>query len=266
MNSSTRYTQSYEGRERAQHWDDRADLVIPRRQELLEMILSVMAVAADRDDLRVVDLGAGTGVLADKILQRWPQASVVCVDKSAEMIEIGSAKFGDDSRVLWLQRDLAAPDWPAGLATPFEVVVSSLTIHLIPDDAKRHLYRWAFEHLVPGGVLVNADRLRAATPALDDVYHELWMQHIVRRTKEVLGKDVALATVRERQRTMDQAAGLKCTTLEQNMDWLRGTGFAGVECYWKNGQWAVFGGQTPGSPDPTGNGVRQAFDPFRTQN
>jgi tRNA (cmo5U34)-methyltransferase len=255
MNNSTRYTQSFEGRERAQHWDSRADLVIPRRQEFLEMILSVMAVAADRDDLRVIDLGAGTGVLADKVLQRWPRASVVCVDKAAEMIEIGSARFGDDSRILWLQRDLAAPDWPAGLASPFDAVVSSLTIHLIPDDAKWRLYRWAFEHLVPGGVLINADRLRAATPALDDVYHELWMQHIVRRTKEVLGKDVALATVRERQRTMDQAAGLQCATLEQNTDWLREAGFAAVECYWKNGQWAVFGGQALGGSDSLGNGV-----------
>jgi tRNA (cmo5U34)-methyltransferase len=228
-------------------------LVIPRRQEFLEMILSVMAVAVDRDDLRVIDLGAGTGVLADKILQRWPRASVVCVDKSAEMIEIGSVKFGDDPRVLWLERDLAAPDWPAGLATPFEAVVSSLTIHLIPDDTKCRLYRWASEHLVPGGVLVSADRLRAATPALDDVYHEWWMQHIVRRTKEVLGKDVALATVRERQRTMDQAAELKCATLEQNMDWLREAGFAAVECYWKNGQWAMFGGQARGGSDSIGS-------------
>jgi tRNA (cmo5U34)-methyltransferase len=130
-----------------------------------------------------------------------------------------------------------------------------LTIHLIPDDAKWRLYRWAFEHLVPGGVLINADRLRAATPTLDDVYHELWMQHIVRRTKEVLGKDVALATVRERQRTMDQAAGLQCATLEQNTDWLREAGFAAVECYWKNGQWAVFGGQALGGSDSLGNGV-----------
>ena len=252
MNSSTRYTQSFEGRERAQHWDSRADLVIPRRQEFLEMILSVMAVAADRDDLRVIDLGAGTGVLADKILQRWPRASVVCVDKSAEMIEIGSAKFENDSRVLWLQRDLAAPDWPAGLATPFDAVVSSLTIHLIPDDAKRRLYRWAFEHLVPGGVLVSADRLRAATPTLDDLYHELWMQHIVQRTKEVLGKNVELATIRERQRSMDQAAELKCATLEQNLDWLREAGFSAVECYWKNWQWAVFGGQVLDGSDSIG--------------
>ena len=245
MDNSTRYTQSFEGRERAQHWDSRADLVIPRRHEFMEMMLSVMVAAANRDDLRVIDLGAGTGVLADKILQRWPRASVVCVDKSAEMIEIGAGKFGDDSRVLWLERDLAAPGWSDGLATPFDAVVSSLTIHLIPDDAKRALYRWAFEHLVPGGVLVSADRLRAATPALDDLYHELWMQHIVQRTKEVLGKDVALETVRERQRGMDQAAELKCATLEQNMAWLHEAGFSAVECYWKNRQWAVFGGQAP---------------------
>lgn len=253
MDPSARYSQSYQSRERAQHWDRNADLVIPKRQELLDVIVSVAAVAACRDGLRVIDLGAGTGSLAGKILQRWPQASVVCVDKSAEMLEIGRARFADNNRILWLQRDLSAPDWADGLTAPFDAVLSSLTIHLIPDDAKRRVYRWAFEHLAPGGVLVSADRLRAATPALDAWYHEQWMQHIVQRTKEVLGKDVTQETVRERQRAMDEAAGLQCATLGQNLDWLREAGFAAVECYWKNRQWAVLGGLVSAPSPPSGS-------------
>ncbi len=243
---SARYSQSYQSRERAQHWERNADLVIPRRQEFLDLVVSVVEASATRDDPRVIDLGAGTGSLAEKILRRWPRSTVVCVDKSAEMLEIGQAKLDRDARARWLLRDLSAPDWAADLDAPFEAVVSSLAIHLIPDDAKRRVYRWAFEHLEPGGVLVSADRLRAVTPELDAFYHARWMQHIVRRTQEVLGKDVSVETVRERQRAMDEAASLQCATLEQNLDWLREAGFVAVECYWKNERWAMFGGQAPG--------------------
>lgn len=238
---SRRFSQSFQGRERAQHWDRNADVVIPKRQEMLDLVVSIMAASIKRDEPRVIDLGGGTGSLAEKILQRWPQAQVTCVDKSPEMLELGREKHGE--KIGWLECDLSAPDWAAKLSAhgPFDVVVSSLALHLIPDEAKLRVHRWSFEQLAPGGVLVCADRLRAATPELDAWYQERWMQHIVRRTKEVNGKDVPLETVRERQRSMDQASNLQLATLEQNLDWLRQVGFAAVECFWKNERWAVFG-------------------------
>ncbi|MBI3360904.1 MAG: class I SAM-dependent methyltransferase [Chloroflexi bacterium] len=236
------YRQSYQGRDRAQHWERNADLVIPRRQETFEVILDALNLPADSTP-RLIDLGAGTGSLAEKAIRRWPGARIVCLDGSAEMIEIGREKmadFGDD--VTWLKRDLADPAWATGIEGPFDGVASSFAIHMIPDEAKRRAYRWAFEALRPGARFVSADRLKAPTPVLDAEYHERWMAHIVRQTREILGKDVALDTVRERQRSMDDAANLKCITLEENLTLLREAGFSVVECFWKDWQRAVYGG------------------------
>lgn len=242
MADSSPYQQSYQSRERAEHWERRADLVIPRRQEIFDVVLTVLPFPVDAA-IRIIDLGAGTGGLAEKILQRWPRASVVCVDNSAEMIEIGQAKLSDyGQKVSWLLADLEDPGWLAQVPSPLEAVVSTFAVHLTTDETKRRLYRWSYAVLAPGGCLINADRLRAASPALDTLYHELWMQFIVRNTKAVLGKDVPIETIRERQRNMDAAAGLKCATLEQNLAWLREAGFPVVECFWKDWQRAVFGG------------------------
>jgi len=50
-----------------------------------------------------------------------------------------------------------------------------------------------------------------------------------------------LETVTARQRSLDEAAGVKSATLEDILAWLKQAGFAQVECYWKYFQWAVFG-------------------------
>jgi tRNA (cmo5U34)-methyltransferase len=240
--ASSVYQQSYQGRERAEHWDRRADLVIPHRQEVFDVVVTVLPYPPDAA-IRVVDLGAGTGSLAERILDRWPGASVICVDNSAEMVDLGRARLaGYGERVTWLLADLGDPGWPASLPAAFHAVVSTYAVHLLADEAKRRLYRWGYEVLPPGGCLVNADRLQAASPELDALYHEQWMQFIVRNTQAVLGKDVPIEVVRERQRSMDESAGLRCVTLEQNLAWLRESGFPVVECFWKDRQRAVFGG------------------------
>ncbi|MBI4769743.1 MAG: class I SAM-dependent methyltransferase, partial [Chloroflexi bacterium] len=83
-----RYSQTYHSHERARHWEQRADLVMPRRQEVFEVILAALGLP-DEAAPRLIDLGAGTGSLAERALARWPGARVVCVDSSAEMIERG---------------------------------------------------------------------------------------------------------------------------------------------------------------------------------
>jgi SAM-dependent methyltransferase len=242
MSEHVPYQQSYQGHERAEHWERRADLVIPHRREVFDVVVTVLPFPLDAT-IRVVDLGAGTGSLAEKILQRWPGASVICVDNSGEMVEIGRAKLsGYAERATWLLADLEDPAWLAEVPGPLDAVVSTYAIHLTTDETKRRLYRWGYQVLVPGGCFINADRLQAASPALDALYHDQWMEFIVRNTKAVLGKDVTIETVRERQHSMDEAAGLKCVTLDQNLAWLRGAGFPVVECFWKNWQRAVFGG------------------------
>jgi tRNA (cmo5U34)-methyltransferase len=235
------YQQSWQGRERAQKYEQRADLVLPKRQEMLSLIVQLIPFGRDQP-LRVLDLGTGTGVPAQRVLQDFPKANVICVDKSAEMMDIGCAKLAEyNDRVRFVQADLKDPAWNNGLPDKFDAIVSALAFNLLTDRAKQRLFAQLYEMLEPRGCLVFSDRLRAADEAIDRFYLDQWMNFIVRQTREVLDKEVTLETVEARQRSLDEAAGVKSATLEDILAWLKQANFAQVECYWKYFQWAVFG-------------------------
>jgi len=240
--TTDRYQQSWQGRERVMHYEQRADLLIPKRREMLATIVRVLPFPSEAS-LRVMDLGAGTGALAEVVLDRYPRAQVLCIDNSSEMVEAGRAKFAArGEQVQFLVRDLESALWGNDLAGPWHAILSSLAINLLTDEAKQQVYKQCWALLEPGGLFVSADRIRGGTPAIDAMYHEFWLEHMVRQSREVLGKEVDIETVRERQRTADAAAGIKCANLEQNLAWLTEAGFVAVECYFKHWQWAVFGG------------------------
>lgn len=95
----------------------------------------------------VVDLGCGPGELTLTLADRWPDARVVGVDSSAEMLEAARAKDAAD-RVEWVQA--AAEDWDqAGASEPVDVLVTSATLQWVPSHL-RLIPSWV-SALAPGG-------------------------------------------------------------------------------------------------------------------
>lgn len=103
-------------------------------------------VAATEPQL-VVDLGCGNGPLTLSLAERWPQARVVGVDNSAEMLDAARSQDGG-GRVEWVEADLAAWDIASLGAAP-DVIVTNAALQWVP----RHLpliETWV-EALAPGG-------------------------------------------------------------------------------------------------------------------
>ena len=90
----------------------------------------------------VYDLGAGAGNVTRLIAARWPEARVVGVDSSAEMLAKAAAENPD---IEWQQADLATWRPPR----PADVIYSNAALHWIEDHAP--VFTALFNSLAAGG-------------------------------------------------------------------------------------------------------------------
>lgn len=97
---------------------------------------------------RVVDLGCGPGDQTLRLAERWPDAHIVGIDSSPQMLERARAQ-DTAGRVEWVQA--SAEEWdPRGGSDSIDVLVTNATLQWVPTHM-RIIPRW-LEALTPGGV------------------------------------------------------------------------------------------------------------------
>jgi tRNA (cmo5U34)-methyltransferase len=178
---------------------------------------------------RILDLGAGTGLLGGAILDQLPEAELTLVDHSAAMLAKARERFADNPRVNVLVRDILDP-LPAG---PFDAVVSGLAIHHLTHEEKQDLFRRIHEALTPQGIFVNVEQLAGPNPLIEAMYDAEHEAHVQR--SECPPDEWAAG--RERMK-LDI-----CATLEDQLEWLRKAGFKQVDCLakdWRFGTYAAW--------------------------
>src|SRR6266478_6571011 len=92
----------------------------------------------------IADLGAGAGNVTKLIKQRWPDAAVVGVEGSAEMVAAGKKAAPE---IEWLHQDLGS--WHP--AHKLDLIYSNAALHWLPDHAG--LFPSLMEKIEPGGIL-----------------------------------------------------------------------------------------------------------------
>lgn len=123
--------------------------------------LQAAAVEASGEGARsILELGTGTGETARRLLERHPDAHLVGVDASAEMLAYARDRLPTE-RVELRDGRLEDP-LPPG---PFDLVVSALAVHHLDARGKADLFRRIAEALVPGARAVIADLVVPDDPA-----------------------------------------------------------------------------------------------------
>jgi tRNA (cmo5U34)-methyltransferase len=211
-------------------------LFVPRLsgyEAMHAVILALLPAPRDRQ-LRILELGAGTGNLTEKLLICVPNSRVVGYDLSAAMLDQARAKLASQSdRVDFVEADMSRAEF-AGL---FDVVVSSIAVHHVPPRSKPGVFRRLYEALQPGGALIIGDAFRAATPELDSTYRRL-------RAAAQSSCDPDAAAY-EAFRTQAGPAGGSSTQMSHYLRWMRQAGFVSVDCAWKQFSIAVVYGERP---------------------
>lgn len=175
--------------------------------------------------LRVLDLGAGTGLLTMYWYSHFPEAEYMLTDVSVGMLDVARKRFQGLEQVTY-----EVCDYTQQLPNnDFDVIISALSIHHLEKSDKRQLFRRIYEKLPDGGVFVNYDQFCGETETMTRMMDEYWIDGLQHSGLS----EQSLERWRER-RKFDR----ECS-LQDEIMWLKEAGFLTVQCVFSHQKFSV---------------------------
>lgn len=193
--------------------------------------VAIEAIPFNREkNIDVLDLGAGTGLMAGMVASNYPNAKINLIDISDKMLS--EAK----KIVKSYQNDFGFIVSNYSQAESFEqnydLIISSLSIHHLSAKEKQELFKNIYAHLKAGGIFVNADQVLGETEEIEKIYRSRWIEQA--KAKGTTDEELNAALERMKEDKM--------STLASQVQWLKESGFADINCWYKNYSFAVYSG------------------------
>lgn len=145
--------------------------LIPHYEELIASAGSVVAAMA-RTSPVVVDVGTGTGALAQQILKARPKARLIGIDEDAGMLAVAERRLR--GRI-----ETVAGNFEQTAIPRCDVISASFALHHIRTGRRKAaMYQRCFAALRPGGILVSADCCLASAEGLRQRQRAAWLAHL----------------------------------------------------------------------------------------
>ncbi len=205
------------------------------------------------DNIRLLDLGTGTGALSLEILNRYPNVSLTCLDFSEAMLSHARERLEKfKGNVTFVQSNLQNSGWSKAVDGTFDAVISSFVTHTIPDKIKT-LYQEIFGLVNLEGCFLSCDIFPPPGTVLERIYHR---SRLIERQYGIKMKTGVEKTIPEvEQQLNERHEGYKAffkgnnrilsigsPTVVNHLEWLKEAGFDEVDCLEKHTRNAIIGG------------------------
>ncbi len=202
--------------------------LVPDFDNFYGVALELISYAPDAD-LRVLDLGAGTGLFSAIIGAAYPNARLTLADFSPQMLDQARQRFADRAGVDYLLLDYEHDP----ISGDYDVAISALALHHTPPSQLESVFEKVYQALVSDGLFINADQTLGTSVDNEARYEQAWLDAI--RANGSTEVDIAAA--------LERLKADKTATLEDQLAALRGAGFAEVDCWYKRYRFAVYSGR-----------------------
>ncbi len=228
----------------ANQYIDNADIYIVERQRMFGIMRSCISrFIAGKKRVRILDLGCGDGIVTANILDVNNSISATLVDASADMLKKAKGRFKDSENIDYIRATFQEVIEDGLPEKDYDIVVSSMAIHHLTMNEKLSFFKAINAHLRSGGHFINIDVVLPPTGELDAWYMKLWEEWMDEKRAELKAFDEPSCDVIARYKN---GAENQPDTLDDQIRALKAAGFSDVDCYYKYGIFAVYGGVKEG--------------------
>jgi tRNA (cmo5U34)-methyltransferase len=228
----------------SQDYRDDAEIYLPYRNNFFMVAKSYFDFfLSHKKQPNVLDLGCGDGRFIQELLRSHTLEKLVLLDGSKQMLESAEKRLAGHVGLNFIEatfQELLSRDPLTGQR--FDFIFSSLAIHHLTMNEKKNIYEYVYKHLSPDGHFLNYDVVIAPSTDLEKWYMSLWRLWIEDHPEK---DDAAklLDTPEKYKTNIDNIPD----SLNDQLQALRFVGFEGVDCFFKYGAFALFGGSRRGS-------------------
>jgi tRNA (cmo5U34)-methyltransferase len=155
------------------------------------------------------------------------------------MMEEGARSLRSyEGRYTYVEFDLTSRDWPDAIPRGLGAVISSLSVHHLPDERKEELFSEVLTRLQPGGWYLNYDPVSAGDPVIEAAW-----QRANDRLDPTTAAKRAKRTEDEQRRYENHMRYM--IPLAPQLDFMRRAGFEAIDLYWKHLDYVIYGGRRP---------------------
>lgn len=214
--------------EDARRYSAKAPVYAPEFDAALSLMIDALLPYVS-SEARILDVGAGTGYLSRRVLDRLPGAYMTLLDFSKNMLSAADEVLATHpGHYETLCADFNHADLPKGA---FEAVVSSFSIHYARGDgAYRALYRRLYKALSPGGVFACCDMVAGATEEWSQLAEQGWRSHL-----EAIFDRQTANSILKKYYIQDTPL-----SIQGHFTYLKQAGFGVVDLLWKRHNFAVY--------------------------
>lgn len=178
------------------------------------------------DEFDILDLGAGTGLFSSLVKNVYPLAQITLTDISEPMLHKARERFGDNTRLKFIQNDYINEDIPG----KYDVVISALSLHHSTPQELLSVFRKLSHVLKDGGLFINADQILGDTPEIEQAYERAWLSQAIANGCTDQEIQVALKRM-EADRTLP---------LKTQLELLQQAGFSNINCWYQYYRYVVY--------------------------
>ena len=201
----------------AKKYDGQRHQIIPNLDQMYSIMTELASCKIPGP--KILDLGAGTGLLTNYMLKKYSRGHFTLLDISDEMLNIARERFKGNPNFKFINGDYLEADF----VEKYDIVISSLSIHHLKDHSKRIIYSKIYESLNIGGIFLNLDQVYAPSLENEDIYQRNWFEKIELKSLSLSEKEIIFDRMKH-----DRPA-----TLENNLKWLKSCGFTNVDVFYK---------------------------------